>query len=206
MGLYKTIKFESCEEFIEKRSRFIGSVKPVQSEEEAIEFINQKKEEYWNAKHNVYAYSLRNNNIMRYCDDGEPQGTAGIPVLDVLKKNDVVDVAVVVTRYFGGILLGTGGLVRAYSKSAKLALDKGKIITMRKCFVMKLNCDYTEYGKIKALISSYTSKIIEEIFLDDISITFCILIDELNKFNADLSEITAGKALPAIKQENYLEI
>ena len=126
-GDYKTPTIEAHGEFTEKRSRFIGYCKPVTSEEEATRFISQIRSKHWDARHNVYAYSLREGNIKRYSDDGEPSGTAGMPVLDVIVKNEVFDVCVVVTRYFGGILLGTGGLVRAYSQAAKLALDAGKV-------------------------------------------------------------------------------
>ena len=119
---YKTVQKSSNDEFVEKRSRFIGYCTPVKSEQEAVDFINAKRSEHWNATHNVYAYSLREGNIKRYSDDGEPSGTAGMPVLEVITNNDVFDVCIVVTRYFGGVLLGTGGLVRAYSKGAKLAL------------------------------------------------------------------------------------
>ena len=119
---YKTVKTESHDEFTEKRSRFIGYVKPVKTEDEATGFISSIRSKHWDARHNVYAYSLREGNIKRYSDDGEPSGTAGMPVLDVITKNEVYDVCVVVTRYFGGVLLGTGGLVRAYSQGAKLAL------------------------------------------------------------------------------------
>ena len=206
MGLYKTIKIESCEEFIEKRSKFIGAAIPVQSEEEALAFIAQKREKYWNATHNVYAYSIKDQNIMRYSDDGEPQGTAGVPVLDVLKKSGIVNAAVVVTRYFGGILLGAGGLVRAYSHSAKMAVDAARIITMRKCRILKLTLEYFEYGKINALISSYTSKIIKEDFLDKVNIEFCILEKEIGKFFADLSEITSGKVSPEALGEDFFEV
>ena len=125
---YKTVQKSSNDEFVEKRSRFIGYCTPVKSEQEAVDFINAKRSEHWNATHNVYAYSLREGNIKRYSDDGEPSGTAGMPVLEVITNNDVFDVCIVVTRYFGGVLLGTGGLVRAYSKGVKLALQASKIV------------------------------------------------------------------------------
>ena len=125
---YKTVKIESSDEFTEKRSRFIGYVKPVKTEAEATEFINSIRSKHWDARHNVYAYSLREGNIKRYSDDGEPSGTAGMPVLDVITKNEVYDVCVVVTRYFGGVLLGTGGLVRAYSQGSKIALEAGQVV------------------------------------------------------------------------------
>ena len=113
MESYRTVKQETSAEFIEKRSKFIGYIKPVQTEEEAIAFIQSIKSKHWDATHNVYAYSLREGQTRRYSDDGEPQGTAGIPTLDVLQKADITDAVVVVTRYFGGILLGGGGLVIA---------------------------------------------------------------------------------------------
>ena len=120
---YKTVQQEASDEFVEKRSRFIGYCKPVTTEEEALEFINRIKSKHWDARHNVYAYCLREGQIKRYSDDGEPQGTAGMPVLDVLLKSELTDLVVVVTRYFGGILLGTGGLVRAYSDATQKGIE-----------------------------------------------------------------------------------
>ena len=116
MTEYITVKNSGEDEFVEKRSRFIGYCKPVKTQDEAVSFINEIRSKHWDATHNVYAYVLSDGQIMRYSDDGEPQGTAGVPVLDVIKKMGIVDVVVVVTRYFGGIMLGAGGLVRAYSK------------------------------------------------------------------------------------------
>ena len=141
MAVYKTVELESSDEFIEQRSKFIGYVKPVQTEQQALDFINEKRQKHWDATHNVYAYVLREGNIQRYSDDGEPHGTAGVPTLDVIIKSGVTDVVVVVTRYFGGILLGAGGLVRAYTKGAKIALDAGNIITMESCYTAVLQCD-----------------------------------------------------------------
>ena len=145
---YKTVAREASDEFVEKRSRFIGYVKPVKTEEEAVAFINQKRSEHWDARHNVYAYSLREGNIKRYSDDGEPSGTAGMPVLDVIVKNEIYDVCVVVTRYFGGVLLGTGGLVRAYSQGSKIALESGGIVLMQSCSLCGVSCSYNRYGKV----------------------------------------------------------
>ena len=115
MEEYKTIELEADDFFIEKKSRFIGYAKPIKTQQEALDFIAKIKSKHWDATHNVYAYVLRENNIQRYSDDGEPGGTAGVPMLDVLLKEGVVDACVVGTRYFGGTLLGAGGLVRAYS-------------------------------------------------------------------------------------------
>ena len=149
---YKTVQFEAKGEFVEKRSRFIGYCKPVKTEQEAVEFINSKRTEHWDATHNVYAYSLREGNIKRYSDDGEPSGTAGMPTLDVILKNDIYDVCIVVTRYFGGVLLGTGGLVRAYSQGAKVALEAGNVVLMQSCAICQAKCSYNQYGKVSSLI------------------------------------------------------
>ncbi|MBQ1659249.1 MAG: YigZ family protein, partial [Clostridia bacterium] len=143
---YKTVRNSGSDEFTEQRSRFIGYVCPVKTEAEALAFINEKKKLHWDARHNVYAYVLRESGIQRYSDDGEPHGTAGVPVLDIIVKSGITDVVVVVTRYFGGILLGTGGLVRAYTKGASIALKAGNIITMQSCNICSLSCDYTRYG------------------------------------------------------------
>ncbi len=129
---YKTVKAFASASFIEKKSEFIGYISPVRTNDEAVAFINSIKAENRKARHNVYAYILRDSNITRYSDDGEPQGTGGVPVLEVLQKEGLYDVCVVVTRYFGGILLGTGGLTRAYSKGCKLAIEAAQIMQMHK--------------------------------------------------------------------------
>ena len=145
---YKTIRQAASAEFVEKRSRFIGYISPVQTPEQAAEFIDSIKSQHWDATHNVPAYILREGNLCRFSDDGEPQGTAGMPVLSVMQKEGVTDCAIVVTRYFGGILLGGGGLVRAYSHSAKLALDAGGIVTRALCSIVRVRSDYTFYGRL----------------------------------------------------------
>jgi uncharacterized YigZ family protein len=129
MDCFKTVKKESSEEYTVKKSRFIGYIKPVSSKQEALDFITEISKKNWDATHNVYAYVIREEGVKKFSDDGEPQGTAGMPVLDVIEKNGVTDVCIVVTRYFGGIMLGAGGLVRAYSHSASLALSAGEIVT-----------------------------------------------------------------------------
>ena len=135
---YKTVKKGAYDEFVEKKSRFIGYVKPVTTEDEAIEFVNAVRKKHSDATHNCYAYIVRENNIMRYSDDGEPAGTAGMPILDVLRKEDLTDVCVVVTRYFGGTLLGTGGLVRAYTKGAQVGLDAAERIEKLFCNIYSM--------------------------------------------------------------------
>ena len=159
MKEYKTVEFESKDEFVEKKSRFIGHVKPVKTQEEATNFINSIKSKHWDATHNVSAFVLRENNIQRSSDDGEPSGTAGVPTLDVLLKENLVDVCVVVTRYFGGTLLGAGGLIRAYSHSSKIAVEAGHIITMAPCKVLSVSVDYSFYDRLNILLSDFNANI-----------------------------------------------
>ncbi len=204
MQSYKTVEKEAADEFIEQRSRFIGYVKPVTTEEEAIAFINQKRHEHWDATHNVYAYSLRSGQLRRCSDDGEPHGTAGVPALDVIVKSGITDVVVVVTRYFGGILLGTGGLVRAYTKGARIALDAGGIITMEICSAAKLSCDYSQYGKISGLIPANGGVIDDTSFTDKVEISFHIG-GGLSAFQKQLADATCGAVEAEILEERYFK-
>lgn len=190
---YKTIDREASSEFTEKRSRFIGYIKPVTTKDEAVDFINSIKSKHWDATHNVYAYVLRDGQTRRYSDDGEPQGTAGIPVLDVLLKENITDCVVVATRYFGGILLGGGGLVRAYSHTAKIAVDAGKIVTMRLCSVMKTECDYNFYGRINALIPEFSGVIDDTEFAENVTVKFRIPQEKEGEFQKKLTDAGFGK-------------
>ena len=200
---YKTVKIESSDEFTEKRSRFIGYVKPVKTEAEATEFINSIRSNHWDARHNVYAYSLREGNIKRYSDDGEPSGTAGMPVLDVITKNEVYDVCVVVTRYFGGVLLGTGGLVRAYSQGSKIALEAGQVVLMQNCLVCSLTCTYNQYGKISSLIPDNGGVIDDSVFESDVKLSFHIKPDGLPALNKKLADLTSGVVQAVSDSEQY---
>lgn len=200
---YKTVKIESSDEFTEKRSRFIGYVKPVKTEAEATEFINSIRSKHWDARHNVYAYSLREGNIKRYSDDGEPSGTAGMPVLDVITKNEVYDVCVVVTRYFGGVLLGTGGLVRAYSQGSKIALEAGQVVLMQNCLVCSLTCLYNQYGKISSLIPDNGGVIDDSVFESDVKLSFHIKPDGLPALNKKLADLTSGVVQAISDSEQY---
>ncbi len=193
MKEYKTVEFEGCDEFIEKKSRFIGYVKPVKTVEEATEFIAKIKSKHWDATHNVSAYVLRENNIQRSSDDGEPSGTAGVPVLDVLLKENLVDVCVVVTRYFGGTLLGAGGLIRAYSHGSKIAVESGNIITMAPCKIMSCLVDYSFYDRMNILLTEFNSNVENSDFADKINITFSLKADLVEELNSRLIEISNGK-------------
>lgn len=200
---YKTVADQGQDEFTEKRSKFIGCCKPVTTEEEAISFINQIKSAHWDAKHNVYAYSLRDSRIKRYSDDGEPQGTAGVPALDVLEKSGVTDVVTVVTRYFGGVLLGTGGLVRAYSHSVSIALQAAGIITMQLCSVCSVCCSYNHYGKLSALIPQYSGVIDSSDFTDNVVIKFHIPKSDFITFEKTVTDSTNGIVKVKIESEKF---
>ena len=193
MKEYKTVEFESKDEFVEKKSRFIGHVKPVKTQEEATNFINSIKSNHWDATHNVSAFVLRENNIQRSSDDGEPSGTAGVPTLDVLLKENLVDVCVVVTRYFGGTLLGAGGLIRAYSHSSKIAVEAGHIITMAPCKVLSVSVDYSFYDRLNILLSDFNANIENSEFTDNVTVTFSIRENTVPLLQDKLTQQSNGK-------------
>lgn len=173
---YKTIHKFGSDEVIINKSRFIGYAKPISSEDEAIEFIEKINTKHKDATHNVYAYAFgENSNIQRYSDDGEPSGTAGIPVLEVIKKEDLRNVVVVVTRYFGGIKLGAGGLVRAYTKGAKIGIEAGTLVEKVLYRRIKARMDYTLYGKVENDLLS-EGYIIDETIYDD-AVNIVVLCD-----------------------------
>ncbi len=203
---YKTVLENASDEFVEKRSRFIGYCKPVKTEQEAIDFINEKRSEHWNATHNVYAYSLREGNIKRYSDDGEPSGTAGMPVLDVIVKNEIFDVVVVVTRYFGGVLLGTGGLVRAYSHGSKIAVEAAKPVIMQNCLVCEARCAYNQYGKVSSLIIGVGAAVDDTVYESDVLVKFHIKPDLLGTLNKKLADVTSGEVTVEQKDEQYFAV
>jgi len=154
MQSYKTVKQYGEGEIEEKKSRFLGKVKPVSTEEEAIAFIESIKKQYWDARHNCYAFIIgENSESIRCSDDGEPSGTAGKPMLEVLQNNGLKNVVAVVTRYFGGTLLGTGGLVRAYTQATQAALEEAQVATMTLMSVLAIKTDYNAVGKIKYMFA-----------------------------------------------------
>ncbi|MDD6098798.1 MAG: YigZ family protein [Oscillospiraceae bacterium] len=189
---YLTISKPASASFIEKRSEFIGHIAPVETNEQAVDFINSIKAENRKARHNVYAYILRNENISRYSDDGEPQGTGGVPVLDVLKKRQLTDVCVVVTRYFGGILLGGGGLVRAYSHAASIACDAADIMDMRLCRRIRLTMDYTLYGRIAYLLPNYDIITADSDFGTSVALELLIMCEKYDAFIHGVTEAANG--------------
>lgn len=190
---YRTIKKPNNITFTERRSEFIAYLCPVHTNNEAVAFINEIKSLHRKATHNVYAYILRDNNITRYSDDGEPQGTAGVPVLDILQKNELTDICCVVTRYFGGILLGGGGLVRAYSTSAKLAVEDAEIMDMCECYRISFQVDYNLYSKVAYFLPQYEVKELSSKFEDNIFLELLVKEEHFEPLKAKLTDVSNGK-------------
>ena len=195
---YVTLRKEASAEFEEKRSIFIGYAKPVKSETEAMEFVKRIRGKHGDARHNVFAYTLNNGVTAGYSDDGEPQGTAGIPVLDVLRKSGVDDACIVVTRYFGGILLGAGGLVRAYSAAAKMALDAAEIAVFEPYTEFSLTCSYPDYQKISAELPRFSALVDDTEYADSVTVKFAIKSQKEDQLIDRIREMTAGRSIPEI--------
>lgn len=207
MSNYKSIHKEGRDEIIINKSKFIGSACPVETEEEALKFIDRIKKEFKDATHNVYAYVLgENSNIQRYSDDGEPTGTAGMPVLNVIKQENLKNTAVVVTRYFGGVLLGAGGLVRAYTKGAKIALNSGIIVDKNLFYDVKFKLDYTLLGKMDNELLKNNFIVVEKIYEEQVIFKLISENENLEKITALVNEITSGKAEITVGQAAYLSI
>ena len=200
---YCTLHDAAQDEFTEKRSRFIGYAAPVTTEEEALAFINTIKKQHWDAKHNVYAYVLRDGQIRRYSDDGEPQGTAGIPVLDVLIKRGIVDAVLVVTRYFGGILLGGGGLVRAYGHAASIAVNAAGVEERVLCHDVEVSCDYAQYGRVQPLVLAHGGVIEQTLYEDNVTIEFYIRRPDLAPLEKEITDATAGTVTCTVRSQGF---
>ena len=195
MENFKTVLNLGSAEIVEKKSRFIANAMPVKSEEEAKAFIEEIKKRYWDARHNVFAYQIGlKNGVQRFSDDGEPQGTAGMPVLNVLTGEDIKNCVIVVTRYFGGTLLGTGGLVRAYGKSAKEALYNAQIAEIGEYCEFEVICDYSLQGKIQYMIRGGQYVLKDIVFTD--TVRFVVLVGDAvkDKFLDRVTDISNGKA------------
>ena len=199
MGNLITILGESTAEYTEKRSKFIARCIHCETEEEALLFIESQKKKYWDARHNVYAYTVNGNS--RFSDDGEPHGTAGKPILDCLNGMGLNDVAVVVTRYFGGVLLGTGGLVRAYSKSAKDALLSAVKAQKTLCKKIYIKCPYSYHTQLTNLLKDYGASVDGTEFAAEVEIT-CYLKNEIYEdFEKNLTEVFSGKITAQVQGE-----
>ena len=192
---YITVKNYGEASFEEKKSEFIGYVKRVNSEEEAKEFVNEIKAKHKQARHNCYGYVIgQNMGIQRYSDDGEPQGTAGIPILEVMKKSGITDCAVVVTRYFGGILLGTGGLTRAYTKASSMAIKEAGVIQKVQGLKLTVKIEYDLLGKVQYLCAKNNWYIEDIQYLDYVELFVFVEIQSVDSVEKEITNLTSGKA------------
>lgn len=204
LSQYKTIYCGGEAEMIEKKSRFIATVRPVKSEEEAIQFIESMKKKYWNATHNCFAYVIGEHfQIQRCSDDGEPSGTAGKPMLDVLLGEEIHDVVVVVTRYFGGTLLGTGGLVRAYAGATKEGLSASKVITKMHGQKVSVQTDYNGLGKIQYILGQRGLTILDSVYTDRVDLNVLLPETQMQAVIAEITEGTNGQAVIELQEECY---
>ena len=190
-------------EFVEKRSRFIGQVWPVDSEEEARRRIEETRRRHHDARHNCWCYVLRDGNVLRYSDDGEPQGTAGQPMLNVFLKEGVTNVCCVVTRYFGGILLGAGGLTRAYGGTAKLALDAAGVSRMRLWSTLAVPCSYALYERMRLLTEQSGGVIADTDFGTDVVLSVLMPSELVERFRANVTELSAGSVEVLVEEEAF---
>ncbi len=194
MGNYKSVHKIGRDEIIINKSKFIGTSAPVENEEEALSFIDSVRKEFKDASHNCYAYVIgENKNIQRYSDDKEPSGTAGMPILNVINQENLINTAVVVTRYFGGVMLGAGGLVRAYTKGAKIGLESGIIAEKNLYYDVSFNLDYTLLGKMDNDLQKNNIIIKDKIYLETVKYSLLIKDDGIENIRTLLNEITNGK-------------
>ena len=200
---YRTVKGPAEGEFTERKSRFIGAIAPVKTEEEAQAFLQEVRTRHREARHNCFAYVLRDNNIRRFSDDGEPQGTAGKPILEVLLREELTDVAVVVTRYFGGILLGTGGLYRAYTEGCRLAVEAAEKLMMHPAAELTIPMDYAFYGKLQYLLPDYKTVILDTDFGEEVTQKLMIPSVRLPALLRDITEASAGTVHPKVTGERF---
>ncbi len=202
MEPYVTVEGYVSQEFVEKKSRFIGHIAPVTSEHEAVSFLGYIRSRHPDAAHNVFAWRLRNG-LARMSDDGEPRGTGGQAVFGVIERMRLENVAVAVTRYFGGILLGTGGLTRAYSRAAKLAADKAKLVKMRPCRVISLDISYDMYGQILRELSDFSHRLLNTFFDDSVHLKVLLPLEDCDSFNKDVNDLTSGRVGITVLDETW---
>ncbi len=201
---YKIIEYGGEGEIVEKKSRFIARVQAVQTEEEAAAFIESERKRFWDARHHCYAYILgEQGQTRRYSDDGEPSGTAGRPILEVLAGSGIRNLAVVVTRYFGGTLLGTGGLVRAYTQAAQAGLANSRVAVMRYGFALTVGTDYNGIGKLQYLLGQRGIPIDESEYTEQVRIGCKVPYEEKEKLVKEITEATAGRARVEVSAPFY---
>ena len=200
---YITVKQSGRFEYEDRKSVFIGHAMPVSDESSALDFVSKIKKQYSDARHHVYAYVLRENQTMRFTDDREPQGTAGMPVLDVIRKNGCVDVCIVVVRYFGGTLLGTGGLVKAYTSAALGALKDAEIIKYDLYTELSINVNYSDYGKITPILEASGFRTTDTLYADGVTVVGKIPKDDYPALEKLIIESTSGRAALEIMSEKF---
>lgn len=192
---YKCLYIGGQGEIVEKKSRFIATLEPVESEEEAIAFIEKMKKKYWDARHNCSAYVIGQRGELERCsDDGEPNGTAGKPMLEVLRGLELRNVVVVVTRYFGGTLLGTGGLVRAYTQSVKAGIENSVLVEKVLAVKLQIGTDYNGVGKIQYILGQNQIQILESDYGENVKITALVPLAMVERIQAEITEGTNGRA------------
>ncbi len=207
MANYKSVHKFGRDEIIINKSKFIGTAVPVENEEQATSFIESIRKEFKDATHNCYAYVIgENKNIQRYSDDKEPSGTAGMPILNVINQEKLVNVAVVVTRYFGGVLLGAGGLVRAYTKVCKVGLEAGIIVEKNLYYDVSFNLDYTLLGKMDNELLKNNFTVRDKIYLEHVKFKLIVKEEEMHKIKCIVNEIASGGAEIIIGQTSYYSI
>lgn len=203
MDIYKTIIGNAESEFTEKHSRFLGYARHTETEEEAVAFIDEIRSLNSDARHNIYAYVLNEDHRSRFSDDGEPHGTAGKPALDIINGLELKDVTVVVTRYFGGILLGTGGLVRAYSKAVKDALLASEMVMMVPGDVISARCDYNLYDRFERILKDFDAEIVASEFTDSVNIEFSIPETETERFLETVNDKLSSRVRCELVRKKY---
>ena len=204
MESYITIQQRSTFEYEDRKSIFIGEAMPVSTEDEALAFIESVKRTYPDARHHVYAYVLRENSIMRFTDDHEPQGTAGMPVLDVIRKNGLTDIVVVVTRYFGGTLLGAGGLVRAYGKAAALALENSGVSMLTPYYIVNARMPYSFLDPVRNTFVHYEITEADVEYGADVALKLQMPVERFEAFQKHITELTSALVVPEIESEKLV--
>lgn len=202
-GEYITVKSESGGEYSEKHSRFLGFIAPCKSEAQAAQIIALKRKKYWDARHAVYAYVL-SDGTARFSDDGEPHGTAGKPVLDILKSSGITDAVIVVVRYFGGILLGTGGLVRAYSSAATLAVENCERVRIVEADKFSLSLNYGDYDKLTFLLKEVSAQILSTDFADSVKVVFAVKSDKAKELLIHISDAFSSVLVPKFEEKTEM--
>ncbi len=202
-GMSSFITIEGCAEaeIIEKKSRFIGAIAHVETEQEALDFLEEKRAQHRMARHNVYAYIVQGDGSVpriRYSDDGEPQKTAGMPTLEAIQHANLVDVVVVVTRYFGGTLLGTGGLVRAYTQATQAAIEAAKKVTISCCVDVTVLLPYSSFDQVQHLVEVSGGRIVDTQYTDSVKMVVRFLEGEQTRFVTKVIELTSGQVTPEV--------